>query len=138
MAGRLFLVRENIIPVLEKHDVDLVYSGHSHVYERSKLIHKHYQDSTHFDTKLHVVQDNNETYCKHIEKTPYAGTLYTVIGSSSKLDHGSLQHPALPVAFEKMGSVLLEVTEGYLKSSFLNIDGKVDDSFTLYKRQKCD
>lgn len=138
MEGRLFLVRENIIPVLEKYDVDLVYSGHSHVYERSKLIHRHYQDSTHFDTKLHVVQDNNTSYCKKIEKTPFAGTIYTVIGSSSKLDHGSLKHPALPVAFEKMGSVLLEVTEGYLKSSFLNIDGKVDDSFILYKKQKCD
>ncbi len=137
MTGRLFLVRENIIPVLEKYDVDLVYSGHSHLYERSKLIHKHYQDSTHFDTKLHVVQDNNSSYCKRLEKTPFAGTLYTVIGSSSKLDQGSMRHAALPIAFEKIGSVLLDVHEEYLTSSFLNIDGKIDDSFTLYKKQKC-
>lgn len=138
MTGRLFLLRENIIPVLEKYDVDLVYSGHSHVYERSKLIHKHYQDSTHFDTKRHIVQDDNSSYCKKLEKTPYAGTIYTVMGSSSKLDQGSLNHPALPISFEEMGSVLLEVNEGYLRSSFLNIDGKIKDSFTLHKKKRCD
>lgn len=138
MTGRLFLVRENIIPILEKYDVDLVYSGHSHVYERSKLIHKHYQDSTHFDTKLHVVEDNNNSYCKQLEKTPYAGTVYTVMGSSSKLDQSSLNHPALPVSFEQMGSVLLEVDQEHLTSSFLNIDGKVADSFTLFKKKQCD
>lgn len=137
LTGRLFLVRENIIPILEKYDVDLVYSGHSHVYERSKLIHKHYQDSSTFNKKLHIVQDNNHTYCKGLEKKPYAGTIYTVIGSSAKLDNGSLNHPALPVAFGKLGSVLLEVTPEYLKSSFLNSDAEIDDSFTLYKKQNC-
>jgi predicted phosphodiesterase len=137
MTGRLFLVRENIIPVLEKYDVDLVYSGHSHVYERSKLIHKHYQDSTHFNQKLHVVQDNSNTYCKNLEKTPYAGTVYTVMGSSSKLDKGSLNHPALPIAYEKMGSVILEVTPEALHSSFISINGKIEDSFSLYKKESC-
>jgi len=135
--GRLFDVRENIIPILEKYDVDLVYSGHSHVYERSKLMHKHYLDSSHFDKKKHLVQDTLSDYCKTLQKKPYAGTVYTVIGSSAKLDQGALKHPALPFAFEKMGSVILEVNEDYLRSSFISIDGKVDDSFTLYKKESC-
>lgn len=137
LTGRLFLIRENIIPILEKYDVDLVYSGHSHVYERSKLIHKHYQESSTFEQKLHVVQNDEHTYCKSLEKKPYAGTIYTVMGSSSKLDQGSLKHPALPVAFGKIGSVMLEVTPEYLKSSFLNVNAEVDDSFTLYKKKSC-
>jgi len=135
--GRLFQIRENITPILEKYDVDLVYSGHSHVYERSKLIHKHYSDSSHFDTNIHVVQDTNTSYCKGIEKTPYSGTIYTVSGSASKLDRSTLKHPALPFSYEKMGSVILKVTPDALTSSFISIDGKVDDSFTLYKKENC-
>ncbi len=135
--GRLFSIRENIVPILEKYDVDLVFSGHSHDYERSMLMHKHYQDSSHFDKALHLVQENNNTYCKALEKTPYAGTIYTVAGSSAKVDHAKLNHPAMPFAFEKMGSVVLEVNKDYLKSSFIDIDGNISDSFTLYKKEKC-
>jgi len=137
LQGRLFSIRENIIPILEKFDVDLVYSGHSHVYERSKLMHKHYQDSSHFNKDLHLVQDRKSDYCKGLDKEAYGGTVYTVAGSSAKLDHGNLKHPALPFSFEKMGSVILEVNPEYLKSSFITIDGSVDDSFTLHKRKEC-
>ncbi|MEA3373612.1 MAG: metallophosphoesterase family protein, partial [Campylobacterota bacterium] len=40
--GRMVQMRENILPVLEQYDVDLVLTGHSHVYERSLLSHRHY------------------------------------------------------------------------------------------------
>lgn len=136
-SGRLFAVRENIVPILEKYDVDLVYSGHSHDYERSQLMHKHYEDSSHFDKKLHLVQESKNSYCKTLEKMPYGGTIYTVAGSSAKADHAKLEHPAMPFAFEKMGSVVLEVDKAYLKSSFIDIDGNISDSFTLYKKETC-
>jgi len=137
LQGRLFLIRENIIPILEKHDVDLVYSGHSHVYERSKLMHKHYLDSSHFDAKTHLVQDSNNSYCKSLKKSPYGGTVYTVSGSAAKLDQGSLKHPALPFSHEKMGSVIVKVTPEKLTSSFISIEGEIEDSFTLEKREDC-
>ncbi len=136
-GGRLFSVRENILPILEKYDVDLVYSGHSHDYERSKLMHKHYQDSTHFDKHLHIIQEHKNDYCKNLKKTPYGGTVYTVMGSSSKLDRAKLDHPAMPFSFEKMGSVILEVDKAYLKSSFIDIDGNITDSFILRKEENC-
>ena len=135
--GRLFAIRENIVPILEKYDVDLVYSGHSHNYERSKLMRKHYQDSSHFDKKLHFVQESDNSYCKALAKTPYGGTIYTVAGSSAKTGHTKLKHPAMPFAFGKMGSVVLEVSKDYLKSNFIDIDGKISDSFTLYKKESC-
>ena len=137
LTSRLFLIRENILPVLEKYDVDLVYSGHSHSYERSKLLHKHYGDSTTFDESLHLVQDNDYAYCKNIKKTPYAGTIYTVTGSSVKVHKGDLQHPAMPFSQNKRGSVLLEVNKNSITSRFINIDGEVDDIFTLHKKIKC-
>ena len=35
---RMTRVRENVVPILERHGVDLVFSGHSHGYERSALV----------------------------------------------------------------------------------------------------
>jgi len=137
MQGRLFLVRENLLPLLEKYDVDLVFSGHSHVYERSKLMHKHYQDSTHFDPKKHLIQESQNSYCKAKEKAPFAGTIYTVMGSSAKKDQGRLKHPALPFAFSELGSVILEVNEESITSSFINDKAEVKDSFTLTKKEHC-
>jgi len=137
ISGRLFDVRENIVPILEKYDVDLVYSGHSHAYERSKLMHKHYQDSSHFKASKHIVQDSNNSYCKSLNKTPYAGTVYTVAGSASKLDRASLKHPAMPFSFANLGSVILEVKEDILTSNFIGIDAEVIDSFSLHKQKGC-
>ncbi|MDX1763312.1 MAG: metallophosphoesterase family protein, partial [bacterium] len=41
-------MRENALPILEDYGVDLVFSGHSHSYERSFLIDGHYGLSTSF------------------------------------------------------------------------------------------
>jgi hypothetical protein len=38
-------MRQNVLPILESYDVDLVLSGHSHSYERSFLIDGHYGES---------------------------------------------------------------------------------------------
>jgi hypothetical protein len=45
-------MRENVLPILEKHSVDMVLSGHSHSYERSHLLHCHYGDSTTFKQEM--------------------------------------------------------------------------------------
>jgi len=137
LEGKLFSIRENIIPILEKYDVDLVYSGHSHGYERSKLLHKHYGTSDTFDKDKHIIQDNNASYCKTLEPKPYKGTIYTVAGSAAKLDHGRLEHPALPFSYESLGSVMLKVTPNSLESKFLDSEGKIKDQFILYKQEDC-
>src|SRR5213075_589408 len=38
----LIEIRENILPILENNGVDLVFSGHSHAWERSYLLNGHY------------------------------------------------------------------------------------------------
>jgi phosphodiesterase/alkaline phosphatase D-like protein len=132
-GGRLVEVRQEILPILEKYGVDLVLSGHSHGYERSKLMHKHYQDSSHFNEHTHLVQNSNHNYKKYHDKTQHDGTIYNVIGSSAKVDNADYKHPALPFSYAKMGSVLLTITNHELKSEFITIDGDVQDYFSITK-----
>jgi len=44
-------------------------------------------------------------YRKSTQRAAYNGTLYSVIGSSLKLDNGSLDHPAHAVSLKQMGGV---------------------------------
>ncbi len=127
--GKLKDMRENFVPIFDKYGVDLVLSGHSHNYERSKLIYGHYGKSDTF-SKEHIVNDSDNFYDKSKSNK---GTVYQVAGSSSKLDGASLDHPALPFSFNEMGSVILEVTSTKLVSKFLNIDGEIKDQFTIIK-----
>ena len=138
-GSKMRWMRENIVPILEKHDVDLVLSGHSHDYERSELIHNHYGTSDTFDPGLHVVQGGGRSYTKPARKGPGNGTVYLVMGSSSKVTQRwagvplSLKHPAMPYSFPLMGSVVLEITGDSLRSSFITVDGDVKDTFVIHK-----
>lgn len=132
-GGRMAKIRENIVPILEKHDVDLVLSGHSHDYERSRLMRGHYGDSASFDSERHIVGTGDHLYCKTMKKKSFGGTLYNVMGSSSKLDRSTLRHRALPFSFQEMGSLLLEITSQRLDAKFINIDGEVRDRYSIIK-----
>ncbi len=138
-GGRLTKIRENLVPIFDEFGVDLVLSGHSHDYERSKLMINHIQTSDTFNAKEHLVQDNNSCYTKPLQATKNSGTIYQVCGSSAKLDGAELKHPALPFAFELMGSIILEITPTTLSSKFLTIDGKIKDEFIIKKdNTKCE
>ena len=133
--GRLVEVRENILPVLEKAGVDLVFSGHSHMYERSDLINCHYGDSLSFNKNF--VRQKNSYYAKRDNKTSsFSGTVYTVVGSSSKLDSGKLDHPALPYSYHEAGSMIVDINKNKLNAYFVNKNGKVSDKFEIIKGAK--
>ncbi|MDA3908966.1 MAG: metallophosphoesterase family protein [Sulfurimonas sp.] len=131
-GGRMKKVRENLVPIFDEYGVDLVLSGHSHDYERSKLIVNHTGKSKSFN-KQNIVQDAKSCYTKSIKPTKDSGTIYQVCGSSSKLDNADLKHPALPFAFQKMGSLMLDITPTTLSSKFISIDGKILDKFIIKK-----
>ena len=132
-GGRMKAMRENFVPIFDEFGVDLVLSGHSHDYERSKLMINHLGKSKTFDAKKNLVEDSNSCYTKPMKRTKNSGTIYLVCGSSSKLDRATLKHPAMPFSFQKMGSVILEVTPTTLTSKFLTIDGYIADKFTIKK-----
>jgi len=135
--GRMVQMRENFLPILEKHDVDLVLTGHSHTYERSLLSHRHYGYSDTFDAKEHIVQDDLHHYQKCDVKVPYAGTIYNVAGSSSANQSGvnpfNERHPMMPFSYFSDGSLLITVNGGKLEAEFVMRDGKILDRYSIEK-----
>jgi phosphodiesterase/alkaline phosphatase D-like protein len=131
--GRLKEIRENFTPIFDKYDVDLVMCGHSHVYERSRLLVGHTGDSSTFNPTKHVVQENLTTFTKPLAKTSNSGVIYIVDGSSSKADNGRLKMPELPFEFSITGSVVLEITPTQLSEKFITVDKEIKDSFTITK-----
>ncbi len=134
-------VRTQIVPVLERHGVDLVLSGHSHAYERSRLLHGHYGPSTEFgDGSLYVVRAGDG----RIAGTgPYAkpdraagpsanrGTVYVVAGSAGGIGGGALDHPAMVRSLGRLGSLVIDVDAGRMDVRFLRETGAIEDEFTI-------
>ncbi len=134
-GGRLIEVREKLLPLLETAGVDLVLSGHSHMYERSELINCHYDESSTF--KKSMIKATNNKYKKKTNGIMgNSGTIYTVIGSSSKVDVGPLNHPAMPYSLQEAGSMIFDVKQNKLNAFFINKDGKVKDRFEIVKGVK--
>ena len=135
--GRLVRVRENVLPILETAAVDLVLAGHSHMYERSHLIDCHYGSSEEFSDK-HIVsrgiEGQHRLYRKPKNNISHAGAIYVVAGSSSKVDHGPLNHPAMAVSVEEAGSVIIDVNDNRLTARFINNEGEVKDEFMILKK----
>jgi acid phosphatase type 7 len=136
----LIEMREHFNPILEEGGVDLVLNGHSHSYERSFFMDGHYDDSDEFDSDDHVVQEGDGrpggdgAYRKQ-EAAPSAhdGAVYVVAGSSGQTEGGSLDHPAMFLSLEELGSLVLDIDGNRLQARFLRETGEVDDSFVIVK-----
>ncbi|RPH97185.1 MAG: DNRLRE domain-containing protein [Lysobacterales bacterium] len=133
-------MRQNALPILEAWGVDLVLTGHSHSYERSYLLDGHYGVSTSLNPLNHVLDpgDGRESGDGAYEKPDLiaaqnAGAVYAVAGSSGKISGGALNHPAMFVSLNSLGSMVLDVTGNRLDAVFLDQAGATRDSFTLVK-----
>ncbi len=134
-------MRQNIVPIIESHGVDLVLCGHSHSYERSFLINGHYGLSTTFNPATMKLDgtpgqaDGTGPYTKPGVITPNMGTVYAVCGVSGKKDaSGSLNHPAMYFStYSHWGSMVIDVVGNTLSAKFLNDQGAVIDHFDIRK-----
>lgn len=132
----LIEMRENVLPILEAFGVDLVMSGHSHSYERSWLLHGHYDFS---DTLLpEMILDPGDG--REAGSGPYRkggddhrGAVYVVAGSSGQTSGGSLDHPAMFISLNQLGSLVLDVDGPRLDATFLRPRGAIADTFTILK-----
>ena len=89
-------MRETFAPVFEDHGVDVVYSGHSHSYERSWYLHGHHGPSTTFDASRHAeLNDRGEPALgqgddAYHQTSRDSGSddkvIYTVAGTAGKTD----------------------------------------------------
>lgn len=141
----LIEMRENALPILEDHGVDLVLCGHSHAYERSFLLDGHYGDSQTFDLGTHALDAGNGVpqedgaYGKSAGgPTPHEGTVYLVTGSGGSVLGGGFAHPAIFTARADLGSVVLDVLGNRLEARFLTATGTVADTFTIVKGELCE
>lgn len=131
-------MRQNALPILEDAGVDLVLTGHSHSYERSYLIDGHYGTSSSFNEAMKINGGNGRelgdgAYQKPGGLAPHAGAVYAVAGSSGKISGGTLNHPAMVVSLNSLGSMVLDVFDGRLDAVFLDSAGVTRDSFTVLK-----
>src|SRR5437867_1703721 len=132
----LIEMRQNFLPILEAGGVDLVLAGHSHSYERSFLIDAHYGTSDTFSSANLVDggsgRDPNP-YQKPSGLPAHAGAVYTVAGSSGQISGGTLDHPAMFLSLNVLGSVVLDFTTNRLDLQFIDSVGSVRDTFAIAK-----
>lgn len=130
-------IRQYIVPILEAYGVDLVLCGHSHAYERSWLMHGHYGFSSTFDDRMKRNPGNGREDATGPYNKPFGkdgeGTVYIVAGSSGKVSGGTLDHPAMFLSLNRLGSVLLDIDEHRMDVKFIRETGAVNDYFTMIK-----
>jgi hypothetical protein len=132
-------MRQNALPILEAGGVDLVLSGHSHAYERSFLIDGHYGLSTTFTAAMKKDGgsgrvDGTGAYQKPSSgPAPHEGAVYTVAGSSGQTSGGALNHPAMFISLNLLGSMVLDVNGDRLDAKFVDNTAAVRDYFTILK-----
>lgn len=136
----LRLIRENLVPIFDKYKVDLVMSGHSHIYERSYLMKGHTGHSESFSIANHVVQNVNGKYEKKAGSGPIInkneGTIYTVIGSAGRLDWNGDPDPHPSSVYSNItigGSLLMTIDNNRLDARWVCADGEIRDNFTVFK-----
>ena len=140
---RCIEMREHFLPLLESYGVDVIFSGHSHSYERSYMIQAHYDSSKTFDIQRNTVgngsgngrEDGDGAYRKTTSgELAGKGMVYLTAGSSGHItDQGTLDHKAMCITLLKLGSCAFEITDERFDLKFIDEKGNVEDYFTIVK-----
>lgn len=140
----LVKIRENFVRILERYGVDMVLCGHSHNYERSKLIKGHYGKEATFNAAEHNVSESSGLYDGSKNSCPYLkdnvkqdGIVYVVSGSAGKIDpkaQATYPHDAMYYSnVNNGGALLMEVEGSRLDMKWICADGEIRDAFTMMK-----
>lgn len=142
--GALVEMRSNFGPILEAGGVDLVLNGHSHCYERTFFIDGHYGTSDTFTGEF-VKQPGSGrpatdgAYVKPLTgPRDHSGALYTVTGSAGSADGGTLDHPAMYVSYNTLGSFNIDINGPRLDATYIEAGGAITDTFTILKQGAAD
>ena len=142
--GELVKIRENFIRILERYGVDLVVCGHSHDYERSRLMRGYYGKEADFDSVKYDLSfssgrndgsPNSEPYTK--DRGHNEGTVYVVTGSAGKLGGEQVSFPHNAMYFSDAthgGASILEISGNRLDFKWICADGVIRDHFTMMKK----
>jgi hypothetical protein len=129
--SQLVQMRENALPILEAHGVDLVLAGHSHIYERSHLLQGAYETPT---TAAGIVDPGDgRTDGDGPYRSGVAGTLYVVAGHGGAGVSGEGMHPVMFFSEIRNGSTIMDVDGDTLTLRNVRVDGVESDHVTLTK-----
>lgn len=144
VESQLVQMRERFTPILEAGGVDLVLNGHSHSYERSFFIDGHTGLSSTFNAS-HKKQAGNGrpgtdgAYIKPLTgPRDHFGAVYTLTGSAGSADGGTLNHPAMFVSYNTLGSFNIDINGNTLNATYIESDGDLADTFTIIKQGAAD
>jgi MYXO-CTERM domain-containing protein len=116
----LIQLHADLVPLFEAQGVDLVMTGHSHVYERSFLA----RDDA-------VLQADLAEYSKIGSPD---GTVYLVSGCGGRTGSGPLDHPLMARSYGDVAGIsVIDVSWSEVRGRFLERDGRTTDLFTLRK-----
>jgi len=135
---QLIEMREHIMPILESGGVDLVFTGHSHIYERSMLIDGAYDTPSVADG---VILDDGDgdpagdgSYRKSAGLNPNNGVVQVVAGHGGTGVSRKGTHPLMKRIIVENGSVLVSIDGDTLTAEMVNLHGDVRDVFSITKR----
>ena len=141
--SELVNIRQNLIRILERYKVDLILCGHSHVYERSRLMKGHYGNESTFSAGTHNLSTSSAKYdgssnsCPYIKNTTTPnGTVYVVAGSAGQLGGTESSWPHAAMYYSNAtngGSLALTIEANRLDAKWVCADGVVRDQFTIEK-----
>ena len=139
----LVKIRANFIGIIERAGVDVVLNGHSHGYERSRLMKGHYGMEKTFDAAKHNLSSSSGRNDGSKNSAPYKktakndkGTVYVLSGSAGKLGGKQAEYPHNAMYFSDAdhgGSCVLDVQGNKLELKWICADGEIRDQFTILK-----
>ena len=131
-------VRQYLMPILEQGGVDLVLTGHSHIYERSMLMDGAYDAKT---TATHVILNDGDgdpqgdgAYRKSAGIHSHQGTVQVVTGHGGATVGRKGTMPVMRKITVEHGSTLVDISGDTLSAIMLNKKGEVGDRFSVIKR----
>ena len=135
---QLIEMRSMIMPILESGGVDLVLTGHSHIYERSMLMDGAYATPTISENVILNDGDGNPAgggaYHKSPGLFPNEGNVQIVTGhGGTTLSRKDKPSPVMRSTILEFGSVLLDLKGNTLTAQMLNSQGQIRDTFQLVK-----
>ena len=140
----LVYIREKVLPILEKNNVDLILCGHSHNYERTRLIKGHYGLESTFNSSQYNKSTSTGRFDGTLDSCPYIktsdqankGVVYVVAGSAGWTGGTQPSYPHDAMAYSNSdhgGSIYLEIEANRLDAKWIAADGAVKDQFTIMK-----
>jgi hypothetical protein len=137
---QLIEMRTHIVPILESGGVDMVLTGHSHIYERSMLMDGAYATPT---VAENVILDDGDgdpkgdgAYRKSAGLHPNEGTVQIVTGNGGTGNSRKGTMPVMKRVSLEHGSVLVDVVGDTLTAIMLTKTGERQDLFSIVKRGK--